>query len=482
MKKRVFISGVTGTMGRAALTHLLKHRDKLTISTIVRDTKKNRKEAGKFKSSSIDIVWGDLRDYGDVKKALVGADYIFHLAAFVSPEADYNPELAWDINVGSTVNILKAVDELNLKDVKLIYIGSVAETGSRLPPIHFGRVGDPLKPSIFDNYAVTKIAAERRVIESGLNYWVSLRQAGILHPGLLNIRDGIIFHQPLNNVLEWVTVEDSARIIENIFIKDLPEKFWKNIYNIGGGKDFRKTNYEFTSSMLKAVGVKDIKKIFNPNWFANRNFHGQYYLDSYILNDYLDFRKDTFHGFLEKLKKEASFPVKLLRFIPSVLIKHLIMKPIAKSKEAPLGWIKSNDMSKVEAFFGSVKEYNNIKNWGQLKVKEDYNKFKILDHGYDESKDVSSLNINDMKKAAKFRGGECLSDSMIEGDLGTKLKWQCGFNHIFEASPRLILKGGHFCEKCEAPPWEYDKIAKINPFFAQVWHKESKIGNKTKLT
>lgn len=49
MKKRVFISGVTGTMGEAALTHLLKHNDLLTISTIVRDTKKNRKIMEKFK-------------------------------------------------------------------------------------------------------------------------------------------------------------------------------------------------------------------------------------------------------------------------------------------------------------------------------------------------------------------------------------------------------------------------------------------------
>ena len=219
--------------------------------------------------------------------------------------------------------------------------------------------------------------------------------------------------------------------------------------------------------------VKDIKKIFNPNWFASRNFHGHYYLDSHILNDYLDFRKDSFKGFLEKLKKEASLPAKLLRFIPSALIKHLIMKPIAKSKEAPLGWIESKNLDKTKAFFGSIEEYRSIKSWDELKSKEDYKEYKILDHGYDESKDINTLNIDDMKRAAEFRGGKCLSSSMIEGDLDTKLKWKCGLNHIFSASPRLILKGGHFCEECEAPPWQYDKIAKTNPFFAQVWQAES---------
>ena len=44
--------------------------------------------------------------------------------------------------------------------------GTVAATGDRMPPIHWGRIGDPLKPSIYDFYAVTKIAGERAVLES----------------------------------------------------------------------------------------------------------------------------------------------------------------------------------------------------------------------------------------------------------------------------------------------------------------------------
>ena len=35
----------------------------------------------------------------------------------------------------------------------------VAETGDRMPPVHWGRVGDPIKPSMFDYYAVSKVAA-----------------------------------------------------------------------------------------------------------------------------------------------------------------------------------------------------------------------------------------------------------------------------------------------------------------------------------
>jgi nucleoside-diphosphate-sugar epimerase len=469
MKKRVFISGVTGTMGSAGLNQLIKYRDELDLVTIVRPSKKNIKTMSGYRDSDLQVVWGDLTNYTDVKKALKDVDYILHVAALISPKADYYPEETWNINVGSTENILRAIEELNLNDVKLVYIGTVAQTGDRLPPIHWGRVGDPLKPSIFDNYAVSKIAAERKVIESGLKYWVSLRQTGILHYGLLDILDGIIFHQPLNNVLEWVTEEDSGRLLANICIKDLPDEFWKNIYNVGGGESCRLNSYDFTALILGSLGVRDIEKLFERNWFAQRNFHGQYYLDSDILNDYLDFRRESIEDFLERLCRQIRFSKKILGYLPCSLVKHLIMKPVCKSKNGTLHWIKSQDEERINAFFGSLDRCRNIKGWKDLSIDDDYEKVLVLDHGYDEEKAEDLLDISDMETAAEYRGGECLSTSMARGDLDTKLKWRCAFSHKFPASPRLVLKGGHWCEKCEAPPWNYQEIAQKNPFFQQVW-------------
>lgn len=119
---------------------------------------------------------------------MTGADYVLHPAAFIAPAADHDPDTAWKINVGSAENIVKAIKAQSNPDrIKLVNIGSVAMTGDRLPPIHIGRVRDPLKPSVYDAHATSKIAAEKVVVKSGLKYWVSCRQTFIAIPGILSL-------------------------------------------------------------------------------------------------------------------------------------------------------------------------------------------------------------------------------------------------------------------------------------------------------
>lgn len=455
-------------MGGNGLEELLKYGDEIQVISIVRPSKKNRKLVKKNESPNLTVVWGDMTSYEDVKKALVGVDYILHVAALVSPKADYQPENTWRVNVGSTQNILRAIDELGLDSVKLVYIGTIAETGDRMPPIHWGRVGDPLKPSVYDYYAVSKIAAERLVIESGLKYWVSLRQTAIAHFGLLDLKDGIIFHQPLNNCLEWITARDSGRLIANICTRELPDKFWKNIYNIGGGAECRATNYGFMSKIFGVLGIDDIRKIFEPSWFATGNFHGHFYEDSDVLNEYLDFRRENLDDFAVRLKNEIGLKVKLLGFLPRFAIKFIMLR-LAGSRNGTLNWLKE-DADRINAFYGSIESWRRIKCWDGCHSEDMADEPAIrIDHGYDEGKGIENLDIDDMRKAARFRGGECLSEGMMKGDMDTKLRWRCAFHHDFMASPRLVLMGGHWCPECEAPPWNYQEIAQRNPFFNQVW-------------
>ena len=95
---------------------------------------------------------------------------------------------------------------------------------------------------------------------------------------------------------------------------------------------------------------------------------------------------------------------------------------------------------------------------------------QLLDHGYDESKPEAELDIEDMRQAALFRGGECLSETMTKGDMATKLTWRSAQGDVFEASPALVLLAGHWSPKTLPMPWNYDEEARLNPFFAQVWY------------
>lgn len=58
------------------------------------------------------------------------------------------------------------------------------------------------------------------------------------------------------------------------------------------------------------------------------------------------------------------------------------------------------------------------------------------------------------------------------------LQWESASGEKFEATPRLILLGGHWAPgdmpfpyrgKDGERPWHWDEVAKQNPFFAQIW-------------
>lgn len=150
------------------------------------------------------------------------------------------------------------------------------------------------------------------------------------------------------------------------------------------------------------------------------------------------------------------------------------MKKLAESEQGSLAWIKNQDREKIKAFFGSLDKQENIGDWSTFKIQDDYSKVLKLNHGYDENKSYAELELSDLKEAAIYRGGLCLSKTMKTGDLQSPIEWSCALGHEFLASPFLILKTGHWCLYCEAPPWNYDEIAKVNPFFNQVWEKEGK--------
>ena len=481
----VFMTGAGGGMGFESFKAMLPDLGKLfNLVILLRDSEKNRNLFAPYmETKGLSIVWGDLLNRDDVKKCVMQSDIVLHIAAFVSPQADYFPKKAMQNNYGSTRNIVEAIKETGKNDTcRFVYIGTVAETGDRMPPIHWGRVGDPIKPSMFDYYAVSKVAAERYVIESGLKFWVSLRQTGIIGPAMAKVRDAIQFHNCLDNVLEYVSDRDSGTAMRNLCAFEaegtLDGSFWGHIYNIGGGVPCRVDTYTMYRILYGELGFKSLDPIIDPKLYATRNFHGQYYLDSDKLENYLHFRSDSMQYFYDAYLRElggSRVAGKIMTAFPGgqKLMGKIIQgtfKKLLNSEHGTKHWLDSNMEDHIDAYWGSRKVWEAIpEKESEIKHFIDWDTVVPIDHGYDESKPESELFFDDMEGAAEFRGGKLLSENMKKGDWKTKLAFRCAFGHTFEASPRLVLEGGHWCPECERRSWNYGNRAKVDPFFAQVW-------------
>ena len=145
-KKVVFLTGATGDMGFSALQKLAENLDQVHLRILARDSEKNRKKLEPYEGK-IEIIWGDLKDDEKLRQCVAGADIVLHPGAFISPRCDDVPEEAFLVNYGSTLSMLKSIKELGQSETtRFVYVGSCAMTGDRMPPVHWGRVGDPMKP------------------------------------------------------------------------------------------------------------------------------------------------------------------------------------------------------------------------------------------------------------------------------------------------------------------------------------------------
>jgi nucleoside-diphosphate-sugar epimerase len=171
------------------------------------------------------------------------------------------------VNLGSTLYIIDAIKKQeNAYEIGLVYIGTVGMTGCRRDPIHWGRIGDPIKGSMFDYYTTSKIAAERAVFESGLKKWVSIRQSGMMP--FVNEPTPTMFHQNMNNILEWSTAEESGLLMANICEDWIPDTFWRKAYNVGSGEKWRLTLWQMYERYFGQLGLA-YKQILDPRDHGN---------------------------------------------------------------------------------------------------------------------------------------------------------------------------------------------------------------------
>ena len=479
-KQVVLLTGASGSMGFEAFKLLWEKRDRFDIVLLLRPSKKNRRLFRPYMREcgiALKIVWGDALNREDVEAACLGIDWCLHTMALISPAADRDPDMAQKVNTRATRYIVEAIEKQDPEHIRMVYIGSVAEYGDRLPPVHVGRTGDPVIPSVYDHYALSKIKAELSVMQSGIKHRVTLRQTFIMIPGLFSLMDPIMFHQPINSHMENITARDSGRLL--ISCLDVPgdSEFWGQYFNISGGPACRTTFLEFLDRIYRLLGI-NYQKAMERHWFALKNFHMQFYEDADRLDSYLhhwekgqdmeDFYREVWRSLPWYLKVTAWFA----RHIPPYgwlvrKITYAQLKRLANRREGTLNWIRRKDVGKIETFYGSLEKYEAIPGWNEHMPDLNLHKaYTRLEHGYDESK--SQLVHDDLREAAEFRGGT-MENTQWNGDWHAPLFWKCCQGHSFLMTPHAVLKGGHWCLECISPPWNYRKIAAKNKFVQQVF-------------
>ena len=333
-EKSILLTGASGTVGFEVLKQLVEiPNHKITVFD--KKTKASVKKLNSYKDK-VELVYGDITNIADVEKIASNQDFIIHLAAIIPPVADDHPELAKKVNTEGTRNLVELLEQ-HSPNCFFIYSSSISVYGDRLENPYIS-VGDPLDPSPGDEYALTKIAAEKIIQQSKLD-WTIFRLAAIMGGHKMS---KLMFHQPLNTSLEIATPQDTARAFVNAIGKK--EELSKRIFNLGGGELCRMDYEGFLQRSFDIFGLGELD--FPDKAFAEKNFHCGFYKDGDELENILHFRKHTLEDYFEIEKQKVSSFKKFGASLLRKPIKYYLLK-----QSEPLMAIKENDVELKKQFF-----------------------------------------------------------------------------------------------------------------------------------
>jgi nucleoside-diphosphate-sugar epimerase len=208
---------------------------------------------------SIEVVRGDITDANSVTAGVKGASSVVHLAAILPPNSERNRDVTFKVNVGGTENIIKAIESSN-RDAALVFSSSIStygDTSGDKPPVKTSH-----SQSAIDIYADSKIAGEKAILASSVNY-VILRIAGIAVPAFLE--PPAVWPFTVDQRVEMVHRDD---VVDALFAAAIEPAAAKKVFNVGGGPTWQLTGNDYVNDFYGFMGAPADEAVYRdtPGW------------------------------------------------------------------------------------------------------------------------------------------------------------------------------------------------------------------------
>lgn len=337
-RTRILVTGGSGSVGAEVLEELYLHKHWYDVKVLDRNTPEVLRKLKRYRKD-FHLILGDITHSPTVEQAVEGVDFVIHLAAVIPPMADRNPGLAEKVNVEGTLNLIRALEKQS-PNAFFLYSSSVSVYGDRVRSPWIS-VDDPLLPSDGDQYAVTKIQAERLIRSSRLK-WSIFRLTAVM--GIQTHMDPLFFNMPLDTSLEIATARDTGyAMVEALYHQD---EIRGRIFNLAGGPECRASYREFLDHVFRIKGLRGVD--FPKRAFAEKNFHCGYFTDSDRLNDILHFQRDSLEDFYHLLETREKGTTRKLVSTFNGLIKRYLVR-----KSEPLKALRKGNKVHIHRFYYS---------------------------------------------------------------------------------------------------------------------------------
>lgn len=152
---KALITGGAGVVGKALCRELEARGVCVRVLALPGDTL-----ASSRIPSGVELVYGDVSDYGSLRNVFDGVDVVFHLAAVL---LSTDPGEFERVNAQGTRNVVSACQDAGVR--RLLYVSSISVTYPVLTP-----------------YGESKLAGEQAVRDSGLD-WTIVRPSLVIGDG-----------------------------------------------------------------------------------------------------------------------------------------------------------------------------------------------------------------------------------------------------------------------------------------------------------